>query len=105
MAPNGGVAVWMAKEADPPAQVLFGFIAPRHIGEGRRWALFVVQFGTAAPHSKDASSLLRLPHAAQEHVAKVDQQQDGESIEQYRQGRLPPGNLHGLSGDLDAVFL
>ncbi len=75
--PNRQVALWIAQEVDHLAQVLLGFVDTRHIVEGRRWTLFVVQFGAAAPHSKDASPLLRLPHVAQEHVAKVNQQQDG----------------------------
>ena len=77
MCPNRQVALWIAQEVDHLAQVGLGFVDTRHIGEGRRWTLFIVQFGAAAPHSKDASSLLRLPHVAQEHVAKVNQQQDG----------------------------
>src|SRR6266567_779580 len=105
MCPNGEVALRLAQEVDFLAQVGLGFVGSCNVSEGCGWTLFVVEFRTAAPDSKDASSLLRLAQTAQRHVAKVDQEQDGEGIEQDRQRRLPPGNLHGLSGDLDAFFL
>src|SRR5216684_8994039 len=81
MGPNGEVALWTAQEVDFLAQVGLGFVGSGHIGEGGGGTLLVVEFRTAAPDAKDASPLLRLAHTAQRHVAKVDQQQDGEGIE------------------------
>jgi hypothetical protein len=105
MCPNGQVALRLAQEVDFLAQVGLGFVGSGHVGEGSGGSLFVVEFRTAAPDAKDASPLLRPLHTAQGHVAKVDQQQDGQGIEQDRQGRLPPGNLHWLSGDTYPLFL
>ena len=77
MGPNGQVALRLAQEVDFLAQVGLGFVGSCNVSEGGGWTLFVVEFRTAAPDSKDASSLLRLAQTAQRHVAKVDQQQDG----------------------------
>src|SRR6266571_7545704 len=77
MCPNGQVALRLAQEVDFLAQVGLGFVGSCNFSEGCGWTLFVVEFRTAAPDSKDASSLLRLAQTAQRHVAKVDQEQDG----------------------------
>src|SRR5260370_25347244 len=97
MGSNGEVALRLAQEVDFLAQVGLGFVDSCHIGEGGGWTLLVVEFRAAATYTKDASCLLRLPYAAHSHVAKVDQEQEGQSIEQDHQSRLPPGRLHRLS--------
>src|SRR6266496_2479611 len=77
MGSNGEVALRFAQEVDFLAQVGLGFVDPGYVGEGGGGTLFVVEFRTAAPQAKEATGLLRLPYAAQGHIAKVDQQQEG----------------------------
>ncbi len=66
MGPNGQVVLRLAQEVDFLAQVGLGFVGSCHVGEGGGGTLFVVEFGTAAPDAKDASSLLRLLHLLKE---------------------------------------
>src|SRR5690349_3944226 len=99
-------ALWIPQEADYLAQFRLGLVNTCHIGEGGGWAFFFVQPGAAATDAKDSTSLvLHLAQTSHTHEPKVEQQEQGQCIQEQCQRRLPPWGLHQLSPYFDPLFL
>src|SRR3989440_1271320 len=101
------VALRVTQEVDHLTQFRLGLINACHIPEGCLWTFFLVKLGTAASNAKESASLhiLHLTHPPQAHHAEVEQQEQGQRVQEQSQRRLPPGRLHNLRIDLDPLFL